>query len=211
MHLCRRRGEFKKQLARGLVVLTFLEPSPPFHPLIFPRALAFSPPVVPTDPTTGFLARRPAAPLPKLQCPVPFIKQKVDDLSIVIGTSYSLSSSGKHSTEGFDPDSKSIIARFEQPVEHDLDIVSIDDRMQIDWSDGQSANADPPRSETAQPGSNVTVERLRQCWKQHLAIVSSDAGMRIDSSDEQSANADPPRLETRQPISNVTIDRSVQE
>jgi hypothetical protein len=59
----------------------------------------------------------------------------------VIGTSYSLSSSDQHSTENLDPDSKSILARFAQPVKQDLPTYSTSAGRVKDRSEEQPQNA----------------------------------------------------------------------
>jgi hypothetical protein len=66
------------------------------------------------------------------------------------------------SAESLDPVSKTIVVRLSQSLKQDLAIVSIDDGMQIGWSDEQFAKADSPRTEAFEPDSNVTFERLLQ-------------------------------------------------
>jgi hypothetical protein len=90
------------------------------------------------------------------------------------------------------------------------EMVSIDEGIQIDWSDEQFSNADSPRVETLQQLSNVKIERFAQSKKHFLEMVSSDEGIQIDWSDEQLPNADSTRFETLQQLSNVKIERFVQ-
>jgi uncharacterized protein YabE (DUF348 family) len=58
--------------------------------------------------------------------------------------------------------------------------------MQIDESDGQSANADARIDESREPDSKVTVERERQRRKQQTPSSSTEDGMQIDESAKQS-------------------------
>jgi hypothetical protein len=113
-------------------------------------------------------------------------------------------------------------------------MVSMDEGMQIDASDGQSQKRLSSRTETWLPLSNVTSERdaqpEKQLWpivsidegiqidrsneqvqKQYWPIVSIGEGMQIDGSDEQLINAPSPRIDKRLPFSNVTLERPVQE
>jgi hypothetical protein len=89
-------------------------------------------------------------------------------------------------------------------------MVSIDEGIQIDWSDEQLSNAQQPSFETLQPFSNVKIERFVQLQKHFLEMVSIDEGIEIDWSDEQFSNADSPSFETLQQLSNVKMERFLQ-
>jgi hypothetical protein len=81
-------------------------------------------------------------------------------------------------------------------LKDDRPIVSIVEGMQIDDSDEQPQNTEPPRHQSLEPDSNVTREREEQHRKQYPPIVLTVEGMQIDDSDEQSRNTESPRNES---------------
>jgi hypothetical protein len=72
------------------------------------------------------------------------------------------------------------VDRWPQPEKQNDAIVLIDEGIQIDSRDEQSANRKSLRIEIRQPGSNVNVERAWQLAKQQLAIVLIDEGTQIE-------------------------------
>jgi hypothetical protein len=74
--------------------------------------------------------------------------------------------------------------RFSQERKQEREIVSTDEGMQSDRSDGQYENAKQPRLETLLPGAKVRFKRLRQLLKQKSGMLSTDEGIQIDCSEE---------------------------
>jgi hypothetical protein len=62
------------------------------------------------------------------------------------------------------------------------------DGMQIDASDGQEENAEPPRRDSFEPNPNRTVDSFAHSVKQFSPMTSTEDGMQIDESDEQRQN-----------------------
>jgi hypothetical protein len=88
-----------------------------------------------------------------------------------------------------------------QREKQNSEIVSIDEGMQIDWSERQSLNAWSPRTETLQPDSKVKAEICSRFLKQHREIISIDEEMQIDSVENlahrSSAGMLPLRIDSR--------------
>jgi hypothetical protein len=89
-------------------------------------------------------------------------------------------------------------------------MISTDEGINSEVSDGHLENADPSISEIWLPGPNKTVARRSQSEKQNREIVSSEAGRQSDVSDEQPRNADSSRKEILLSGSKITLERPVQ-
>jgi hypothetical protein len=79
-----------------------------------------------------------------------------------------------------EPASNENVERLLQARKQALGIVSINEGMEIDRSEGQFSNAEPPMVRSDEPDSNDKCERGAQDLKHELEMTSIDEGTQID-------------------------------